>query len=396
MRVAFVTLQYPPHGVGGIGSYVQAVATALAAAGHDVTVVCAARDQERSTTVEAGVLVERSDVLGPAWLRDRVVLPRQTARMRLLHALSGAWALRRTGRRFDVVEAPEWKAQGLLLRALRRGRVVVHVHLPLELEQAWNRSSPSRGQRASHRLEHAAARLAHARTATSRQTVRRPDGTTWFPPEAFTVVRPPLALEQWLACPDVAATGPTVLCVGRLEPRKAPELLVAALGRLVPEVAGLRLVFVGGIKTADGRPYDEIVAALAEQHGVDCVVVPPTADPTEMRAHYGAARVVAVPSRFETLSMVALEALACGRPAVMTDAVGAAEWVGPLLPELVVPSGDEGALADALRPHLLAASHAGTVGERGRQLVSELCAPAGVVGDRVAVYEAVTGGGTDG
>lgn len=394
MRVAFVTLQYPPHGVGGIGSYVQVVATALAAAGHDVTVVCADRGQARSTAVESGVTVERTGVVGPTWLWERLVRPRQTARVRLHHAVSGAWALRRTRRRFDVVEAPEWKAQGLLLRALRRGRVVVHVHLPLELEQAWNEASASRGQRLSHRMELATARLAHARTSTSRQTLRRPDGTTWLDEADVTIVAPPLDLDRWSACPAVSdATSPTVLCVGRLERRKAPELLVAALGRLVDEVPGLRVVFVGGIKTADGRPYDDVVAEVAAQHGVACEIVPATADPEEVRRRYEAARVVAVPSRFETLSMVALEALACGRPAVVTDAVGAAELIAPTLPELVVRSGDTAALAEALRPFLLDPARAAAVGARGRELVTQTCSPSRVVDDRVAVYRKVIGSG---
>ena len=392
-RLAFVTLQYPPHGIGGIGSYVQVVATALAAAGHEVTVVCAARGQTRSTQIEDGVVVERFGVLGPAWLWERLVLPRQTARVRLHHALSGAVAVARLRRRWDVIEAPEWKAQGLLLRFLRRGAVVTHVHLPLELEQAWNGARPSRGQRLSSWLERTSARLARGRTSTSRQTIRRPDGSTWLPEGDVTVVAPPLNLDVWTACePITDASPPTVLCVGRLERRKAPELLVDALAKLVPEVVGLRVVFVGGVKTADGRPYDALVAELAAAHGVACELRSPTADLAELRSLYAAARVVAIPSRFETLSMVALEALACGRPAVMTDAVGAAEWVGPELPELVVPAGDVDALAAALRPHLLDARHAATVGERGRRLVSELCAPEHVVGSRLAVYRRVTEG----
>jgi glycosyltransferase involved in cell wall biosynthesis len=393
VRVAFVTLQYPPHGVGGIGSYVHVVATALAGAGHDVTVVSAARGQRRSTSVEAGVTVERFGVLGPSWIWERLVRPRQTSRVRLHHAASGAWALLRTRRRFDVVEAPEWKAQGLLLRLVRRGRVVVHVHLPLELEQAWNGAPSSPGQRLSHRMELATARLAHARTSTSRQTLRRPDGTTWLPERDVTVVAPPLDLDRWSACRPVSdATPRTVLCVGRLERRKAPELLVAALGRLVDDVPGLRAVFVGGAKTADGRPYDEVVDELATRHGVACEIVPPTADPDEVLRWYETARVVAVPSRFETLSMVALEALACGRPAVVTDAVGAAELIGPVLPELVVPSGDAAALAVALRPLLLDSDRAAEVGARGRDLVAAACAPARVVGDRIGVYRAVGDG----
>lgn len=390
MRIALVTLQYPPDGVGGIGTYVETVAGLLAGAGHEVTVVCAARGQARSSAVEGGVRVERFPVLGPPSLWRRFVAPHQTLRVRLHHALSSAWAVRRAGR-FDVVEAPEWKAQGLLLRAARRGRVVVHLHLGFEQELAWNGTPPTLGQRIGCALERWTARSAHARTATSEQARRLPGGRTWLAGSAIEVVAPPLRTGPWATCPSVDGTGPVVLFVGRLERRKAPEVLVEALGRLVPEVPALRAVFVGRPMGADGGSYADLVRDRAAALGLACELHDPTADPAALLDHYARARVVAVPSRFETLSMVVFEAMACGRPVVLTDQVGAAEWLDDHLRTGVVPAGDPQGLADALRPLLLDAGHAAAAGQRARACARTVTDPARVVADRVRTYQRLVG-----
>ena len=387
MHVAFVTLQYPPGGIGGIGTYVQTVARTMTDAGHDVTVICVADGQTRSTTMEGGVRVERFAPPRPRWLWRRLVAPRQSLRVRVQHALWSAWALWRLGHRFDVVEVPEWKAQGLFLPMLRRGPVVVHLHLTFELEHAWNGTVPSRGQRLSYRLERRTATRAAARTATSRQTTRRPDGPPWIADDLVQIVAPPISVEEWSAIPSVIDTDPVVVFVGRLERRKAPEQLVEALGLLRDEVPGLRAVFAGRTMNTGGRPYVDVLEELAGHHGVACEFRDPISTRTGMVALYREARVVAVPSRFETLSMVALEAMAAGRPAVITDQVGAVEWIGDEFPELVVPFGDPRLLADALRPHLVSATHAADTGRRSHDLVASICAADQVVSSRLAVYQ---------
>lgn len=393
MKVALVTLQYPPDGVGGIGTYAETVAGALAAAGHDVTVVCAARGQRRSSRIERGVRIERSPMLGPRWLWERLIAPDQGFRVRVHHAVTSLWALRRAGR-FDAVEAPEWKAQALLLRLARRGPVVTHLHLNLEGQLAWNRVAPSRGQRLSSVLERLAARAGAARTATSHRTRHLPDGRTWLDGASVSIVAPPLRAGPWGSCPPAGGTGPVVLFVGRLEQRKAPEVLVEAAGLLAAEVPGIRVVCVGQALDVDGRSYAEVVRARAAELGVGCEVHPPSADPDELAGHYARARVVAVPSRFEPLSMVVFEAAACARPVVCSDQVGAAEWFDDDLRDGVVPPGDPAALAAALRPHLLDAGHAEAAGARSRAWAAAVTDPARVVADRVRVYEAVAGRGT--
>ncbi|MYS76430.1 glycosyltransferase, partial [Streptomyces sp. SID5926] len=63
---------------------------------------------------------------------------------------------------------------------------------------------------------------------------------------------------------------------------------------------------------------------------------------------YRAADLVVLPSRWEGMALAPLEAMACGRPVVVTDVDGAREGLPPaLVPHCVVPPEDPAALADA-------------------------------------------------
>ena len=59
--------------------------------------------------------------------------------------------------------------------------------------------------------------------------------------------------------------------------------------------------------------------------------------------------VLVVPSFFDSFGMVVAEAMACGLPVVVTQNVGAKEMISPGVNGLIVPAGDAGALADAMR-----------------------------------------------
>lgn len=391
MRIAYVTRQFPPDGIGGIGSYVDTLAGLMADAGHDVTVVTAAPGIARSSKRRAGFVVERFPVVGPnlLWRCGSRLWPMLTPRAQA--ALSAWRAMRRLGGRFDVIEVPEWRAEGLLLRAGRAGAVVAHLHLAHELVRRWDDMNPpySRDVAIAEWMERTVVGRATAVTATSRISAALPDGAPWRPSTLVHLVPPPIIMQQWASCPSVLDTAPVVLFVGHLEHRKAPEILLSALGTLAQEIPDLSAIFVGKAFTGPGgRPFDEYLRAEASKLGVACEVLGPRSGGEEMRSLYARARVVAVPSRYETLSMVALEALACGRPAVVTHAVGASEYFGDELAGLLIPPSDPLALADALRPLLQDGRHARRMGELGRRAVAARCAASDIVDKRIAAYEA--------
>lgn len=152
---------------------------------------------------------------------------------------------------------------------------------------------------------------------------------------------------------DPQGGGRTFLQIGRISPAKAPTLLVEAVGRLRaagswPESA--RVVLLGESEAAfDGyrQALDDRIAAL----GLDTIVtrLPRTDQP---EAFYRAADVVALPSTFEGMPNVALEALAAGRPVILSEAANAAGVIADGETGWVVRTGDVGHLAAALQAAL--------------------------------------------
>jgi len=117
------------------------------------------------------------------------------------------------------------------------------------------------------------------------------------------------------------ADGHIVAFVGRIQPLKAPDVLLQAAARLReldPMTAErLTVVIVGG---NSGCGLD--LAALADSLGLtDCVRVLPPQRGDALVDIYRAADLIAVPSYNESFGLVALEAQACGTP-VVAAAVG--------------------------------------------------------------------------
>ena len=136
---------------------------------------------------------------------------------------------------------------------------------------------------------------------------------------------------------------PFVAFVGTLEPRKGVPALVRAVARLAPAHPELQLVLAG----LPGWGADEIDAAVAGAPAMAGRVVRTgyVDDPTRTALLRGAS-VVAYPSLEEGFGLPVLEALAVGAPVVTTTGSAMEEVAGDAA--LLVPPGDQGALADAL------------------------------------------------
>jgi glycosyltransferase involved in cell wall biosynthesis len=181
---------------------------------------------------------------------------------------------------------------------------------------------------------------------------------------------------------------PLVAMIGRLDRLKAPEVLLQSLSILRDEVPGLRAVLVGHgnpTESPDGADYLVWIKKRAADLGLD-VELPGRVPRHEVRELCRRARVVAVPSRFETFSMAAAEALACGTPAIVTTRCGIADWLEGAYPGAVIPADDAVALADALRTPLMDEREALRRGELGRAVIAQRCDPRVIARERISIY----------
>jgi len=114
-----------------------------------------------------------------------------------------------------------------------------------------------------------------------------------------------------------------VLFVGRIQPLKAPDVLLRAVSELVERQSGrdVMLAVVGG-PSGSGLEHPEYLHKLAADLGIsDLVRFAPPATQRELVDWYRASDVTVVPSYNESFGLVAVEAQACGTP-VVAAAVG--------------------------------------------------------------------------
>ena len=114
--------------------------------------------------------------------------------------------------------------------------------------------------------------------------------------------------------------------VGRIQPLKAPDVLLRAAAELLRRDPALRarlLVLVAGGPSGSGLAEPTALQQLGTQLGLGDVLrfLPPQAG-SELVRVYRAADVIAVPSHNESFGLVALEAQACGTPVVASRVGG--------------------------------------------------------------------------
>lgn len=123
-----------------------------------------------------------------------------------------------------------------------------------------------------------------------------------------------------------------------LRPEKAPVDLLRAIARLRQERVSAKALFIG-----DG-PQRSLVEQTADSLGVRAHVRI-TGFQQDVRSHAACCDVMTLVSHSETFSLAALEAMALGKPVVLSDTGGAAELIVPGEHGLLYPPGDTNALA---------------------------------------------------
>ena len=155
-----------------------------------------------------------------------------------------------------------------------------------------------------------------------------------------------------------------VLAIGTVEPRKAFPVLVRAFGRVARAHPGLALVIAG----PDGWGANELRRAIAASPARQRVVRLGWVSASERGSLLGRAAVFCYPSLYEGFGLPPLEAMAAGAPVVASDAGALREVLGDAA--LLVPPGDDEALAGAIDQLLGDGAVREALAEKGKQRVA--------------------------
>jgi D-inositol-3-phosphate glycosyltransferase len=348
MKIAMVSEHASPLAVvggedaGGQNVHVAALATHLAALGHDVTVHTRREDPtlDRRVPFGSGVTVDHVPA-GPAGPVARDELWPYMSRF--ADDLGQQWAADPP----DVVHAHFWMSGAAALWARPVSTPVLQTFHALGTVKRRHQGRADTSPPARARVEAEVAHRVDRIVATCSDEVRelRAMGVT---DDRIDVVPCGVDLDQFRPTGGTERRGARyrILTVGRLVPRKGVDDIVRAL----IDVPDTELVVAGG-PDPDDVATDSAVATmrrLARRLGVDDRVVfrGRVARP-DMPALFRSSDLVVCAPWYEPFGIVPLEAMACGVPVV-------ASAVGGML-DTVVP-GETGALVAPRRPGLLAAT----------------------------------------
>ncbi|WP_288811351.1 glycosyltransferase family 4 protein [Gordonia hongkongensis] len=353
MKVLFVSWEYPPVVVGGLGRHVHHLATEMAAAGHDVVVLTrrpsgtdAVTHPTTDTVVEGvRVMAVAEDppefefgqdmmawtlAMGHAFVR---------AGLRILHG--GGWVP-------EVVHAHDWLVAhpAIALAEFFDVPLVSTIHAT----EAGRHSGwvSGRTNRQVHSVEWWLVSESDALitcSASMRDEVNRLFG---YDAADITVIHNGIDIRTWPFAERARTSGPAeLLFAGRLEYEKGVQDLLAALPRIRRSHPGTTLTIAG-----DGTQRDWLMEQ-ARRHRVGKAVrfVGPV-DHTELVTLMHRCDAIVLPSRYEPFGIVALEAAATGVPLIVSTAGGLGEAVREPDTGLTFEPADVAGLAAAVRATL--------------------------------------------
>ncbi|MFJ2780484.1 glycosyltransferase [Kitasatospora sp. NPDC087315] len=306
---------------GGVARVVTDLVRGQREAGHRVLVACPRGGRLAGEAAAAGALVQD-------WPARRSPGPATAAE---------AWRLRRIVRAAapDMVHLHSSKA-GLAGRLAIRGTVPT-VFQP----HAWSFAAVDGTLAAATlRWERYATRWAHRLLCVSVQ--ERADGAAAGLHADWAVVPNGVDVRHYAPAERRAARialgleldAPLAVCVGRLCRQKGQDVLLAAWPEVLRRVPRARLALVGG-----GPDETRLADAVRESAGPSRVRL--AGDVPDPRPWLAAADLVVLPSRWEGMALAPLEAMAAGRPVLLTDVPGARECLPPAEREQAVVPPEE-------------------------------------------------------
>jgi len=318
---------------GGMNVYIVEASRRLAARGVEVDIFTRATSSDLPPVVEMspGVTVRHVSA-GPFEELGKEELPAQLCAFTA--AVLRAEAQHEPGY-YDVVHSHYWLSGQVGWLARDRWSVpLIHTAHTLakvknEALAAGDRPEPRARVVGEEQVVAEADRLIANTDEEARQLVRLYGAD----PERTLVVPPGVDLERFSPGSRAAARralgipgdAVVLLFVGRIQPLKAPDVLLHAAAEMLADDPALRdrlRVHVVGAPSGSGLEAPEQLHKLSGDLGIaDVVHFYPPQPPEQLALHYRGADVTVVPSHNESFGLVALEAQACGTP-VVAAAVG--------------------------------------------------------------------------
>ena len=334
IRVALICFHSCPVGrlgdtkTGGMNVYVRQLARELASIGCQVDVFTRTHDPDepRIVPVGGGARVVHLEA-GPA-----------DSTLDDLHSYTSAFTeavirfQQDQGVEYDLIHSHYWLSGVVATRLTGRWNIP---HIATFHTLARTKQRARAGEQESVRRAHAEQQIISSADSVVVSTqIEKDDITRLYqvngtpieviPPGVDTAMFQPAdtrASRQHLGLPEKR----TILYVGRIEPLKGLDILLKAVALLNDRI-GTRLLIVGGSLEKDAEIV-RLKTIADDLHISDMVNFTGSISQQQLPAYYNAADVFVLPSWYESFGLVALEAMSCGTPVVVSRVGGLTSFI---------------------------------------------------------------------
>jgi len=164
-----------------------------------------------------------------------------------------------------------------------------------------------------------------------------------------------------------------VFTTGRIEWTKGFDLLVKAFKHVADAFKEVKLLLGGGSVTPSKieKEVRKKLSELSKNLKIENKVIQLGRIPNELLpAYYAKSSVVVLPSRYDLFGMVALEALACARPVVVSKYAGVHKLIKKEFGRIVDPN-DEEEFGKSILELIMDKEKADSMGQAGRRYIEE-------------------------
>lgn len=384
MKILFLSKDYPPHLIGGVGVYVYELSRLLARQGQE-TFVITQTDDCPLEYFDQGVRVYR---VKPRRIGFWDILrPRISGLLeRLEYSLAVSEKMEEViqEHHIDIVETSEARAEGFwYYLSHRKPPLVIKLHTPETIAFVLDHTPITLDYRLIKLLEEHWICKATRKIGLSKEVIEITARHFSMKLSNIPFIPNPIDINSFRPlenhCDDSVQE---ILYVGRLEFRKGIHTLIRAFRYVQAVLPEVRLTLIGSDCGMAGYLCENI-AKLKYPHKVTWLNHLPR---EKLPEYYQRSAVCVVPSIWENYPYVCLEAMACGKAVVASRIGGLTRMIIDRYNGLLFPAGSSKGLAEALIAVLKSPALRSELGRNARRTIEETHSPKAIAEQTLGIY----------
>jgi glycosyltransferase involved in cell wall biosynthesis len=317
MNICLVSREYPPEtGWGGIGTYTYNLAHALSDLGHEVHVIAQAVGTARNY-MDKEVHVHRIKPI-------RIPVPFIGGALHnLIYSYLVYKKLKSIDCDFDIVEAPEWGAEGYIHSLSNKPLLVTRLHTPLFLIKQTLNQKMSIADKIIDFLEKGQTKNSVAISSPTKALAKEVSNNWNIDLPRINVIPNGINIEKIgsLGIEQNSMDSDYLMYVGRLEPRKGVHILARSLPGVFKHYPNLKMVFIGKDMVYGNGMMREFILDINREYPGNIVFTGFVPDEKKYPL-IKYCKLVVLPSLWENFPYTCLESMALGKAIIATKGSG--------------------------------------------------------------------------